>query len=350
MLWDSLLRGFPVGALVLCLKIKGQVKESDDDATHHILDGQQRCNAISLGFTDPFPEDFQEDQGKPVLSILWLDLNPTRPDGSTREYFARLTTSAHPWGFWHNDNADRISAHDIREALKGIGKLTSQQGYKRPLPVKMSPYFSNAPVPLAWLMSADTSSCEAFWEGINARLEKLKTFEFKWASKTIEFLANDSDVVQKTKRVFEGIVQARNATIVALMAPKGLLDATARESHDNGLETTQNQTDISNIEHLFQRLNRQGTQLDGEELAYSMIKAHWPELAKPVDEMSQRHMPASRLVALAVRVALADDAKDHFRPALGVSQIRALAKEHDSRIINFIKGNGQVEKQPAFQG
>jgi hypothetical protein len=130
MLWDSLLRGFPVGALVLCPKIKGQVKESDYNATHHILDGQQRCNAISLGFTDPFPEGFQEHQGEPLPPILWLDLNPTEHESSTTEYFARLTTSAHPWGFSHNDNADRISANDIRKALEGVGKPTSQQGYK----------------------------------------------------------------------------------------------------------------------------------------------------------------------------------------------------------------------------
>jgi hypothetical protein len=175
----------------------------------------------------------------------------------------------------------------------------------------------------------------------------LKTFGFKWVSKTIEFLANDKDTVQKRKHIFEGIIRARNATIVALMmAPEGLLDETARESHDNGLEITQNRSDISNTEHLFQCLNRQGTQLDGEELAYSMIKAHWPELAKPVDEMKQRHMPASRVVALAVRVAMAEDAKDHLPPALGVSQIRVLAKKRDSRITAFIIGNGQVENSP----
>jgi hypothetical protein len=57
LLWDSILRGFPIGAIVLSAKITGQTKvrdEKDSSITHHLLDGQQRCDAIALGFKDPF--------------------------------------------------------------------------------------------------------------------------------------------------------------------------------------------------------------------------------------------------------------------------------------------------------
>jgi hypothetical protein len=350
MLWDSLFRGFPIGALVVCPKIKGQVKKSDDDVTHHILDGQQRCNAICLGFTDPFsqPEAFQPRRGERDQSVLWLDLNPELREESTRGYLARLTNSAHPWGYWKNDNADRISADDKRKALDAIGKSPEQQGYKRPGPREMSPYFSNAPVPLGWLMSAPISSSDAFWEHVKARLEVMQCTGLMWVNKAIGFIGNDQSA-QKKKHIFDGICRARNATIVALMAPKELLDETVQEARDNGLEIARNLGGISNIEHLFQRLNQQGTQLNGEELAYSMIKAYWPELAESIDNIKPRHMPSSRIVSLAVRLALASDTKDRLPSTLGVSQIRAMAKKKDTRITDFIIGKEAEEYSPLFR-
>ena len=59
-----------------------------------------------------------------------------------------------------------------RRATNPSHNLAGATRYKRPLPVELFPHFSNAPLPLAWLMSADMSSSEAFWEHINARLEQ----------------------------------------------------------------------------------------------------------------------------------------------------------------------------------
>ena len=336
MFWDSIFRGFPVGSLVLCRKVKEQTRKSDEDVTHHLLDGQQRCDAIRLGFTDPFAPNKPRDGLAPAL---WLDLDPTPPNDTTREFFARLTTPSHPWGYHLNDIADRISASDMREARK-----LAKGNQERPSPITLSPFYSKAPVPIAWLMMAEMSTVDAFCEYLTRRLEVVKSEGFKWPDKTIRFLSNDDEgKLGKLTRIMCAIAQAKNTTMVALMAPEGLLDETVRESRDGGLEIAQNHVDISNIEHLFQRLNRQGTPLNGEELAYSMIKTYWPELAAPVDEMKNRHMPASRVVALAVRVALADDKSDHLPPTVGVSQIRSLAKAkgRDHRVTDFIIGNGQ---------
>ena len=41
MLWDSILRGFPIGSFML---------SDADDGKFFLLDGQQRFNAISLGY------------------------------------------------------------------------------------------------------------------------------------------------------------------------------------------------------------------------------------------------------------------------------------------------------------
>jgi len=101
-LWDSLLRGFPVGAFVVCPCIATQTKSQDSSITHHLLDGQQRCNAIGIGFSDPFSADHQSASSG---SVLWLDLNPEIPANSTREFLVRVTTSSHPWGYDRSDSA-----------------------------------------------------------------------------------------------------------------------------------------------------------------------------------------------------------------------------------------------------
>jgi uncharacterized protein with ParB-like and HNH nuclease domain len=43
-LWDSLLRGFPAGSII--------VNERDDSNNIELLDGQQRTTSIALGFAD----------------------------------------------------------------------------------------------------------------------------------------------------------------------------------------------------------------------------------------------------------------------------------------------------------
>ena len=46
LLWDSLMRGIPIGSFVICEAIDSQRKSDDDQAKYHLLDGQQRVNAI----------------------------------------------------------------------------------------------------------------------------------------------------------------------------------------------------------------------------------------------------------------------------------------------------------------
>jgi len=48
-LWDSLLRGYPIGAFVLSPK-------KDDPGQYELLDGQQRASAICLGYYNPLKD------------------------------------------------------------------------------------------------------------------------------------------------------------------------------------------------------------------------------------------------------------------------------------------------------
>jgi hypothetical protein len=149
LLWDSLFRGFPIGSVVVSEELKGQKSRSGKIAgkedpwpdtnmiKRHLLDGQQRSNAIALGYFDPFP---CEESVMPVGTagnILWLDLFPDQEafkSGSTRHYLFRVTTSAHPWGYSYADNAGPLNAHDMREMRdkRDLGKEEEGKSPQQP--------------------------------------------------------------------------------------------------------------------------------------------------------------------------------------------------------------------------
>lgn len=337
MLWDSILRGFPIGALVICKRVDELKLVHDDKITHHLLDGQQRCNAISLGFKDTFKAPKQA-AGKFVEdSILWLDLNPERDANSTRNYLTRITTLAHPWGYRQDDDAKRMKTQCIRNALEAAEhKNLAACDYRRPKPVELWPHIAKAPIPLAWLMNASLKNEAEFWRSVRGRIDA--SVAYKWIEPILKFLADTKPkAVEQRRLVYRGIQHAAKARIIALEAPEEILEASMQE----GSQGTEKE-DISNIEHLFQRLNRLGTRLDGEELAYSMIKAYWPKIAPEVNEIAAGLMPQSRLFSLAVRAALSANEHKGLPGVVGVSALRNMVKNQSDKfnlIQKYIKEN-----------
>jgi hypothetical protein len=332
LLWDSLLRGFPIGSLVVCPRIPGQDDGDDPSVTHHLLDGQQRSHAISLGYHDPFAVAEAVESPR-VQSILWIDLQPEVPVGSTREFLVRLTTSAHPWGFRRSDSCEPLHAWQIREILATAGLNPASPDYVRPTPERLQPMDAAVPIPVAWLIDEDPVNPDLFWRSVRHRCESK---EAPWAKAVCQFLTDTSDTTENARRIlFAALQRLRKTAVVALPAPDSLVRATRCETN-----ASMSAGENSAIEHLFQRLNRQGTRLDGEELAYSMIKAYWPQVAKPVQDIVVRRMPASRLVMMAARAALTPVGSSRLRGPLSVSDIRSLALKRDqdaTRVLHFIE-------------
>ena len=330
LLWDSLMRGIPVGSFVLCRHIQAQATSKTDDAQYHLLDGQQRANAIYLGFAS-FPPQSDSD------SILWIDLDPGSLHNTTRSYLIRVTTPAHPWGYGREDNATRLGVARIRSGLNDYQLYPGQEGYVRPVPKHIQPVEANIPVPLSLVLSAYKDNVGEFRQAVKEAVATAAAGEMvlPWMNKAIVKLEDPAFSLDKIHR---GVQNARAATIVALLAPDELIAESDQERGAGG------STDITNIEHLFQRLNQQGTRLDGEELSYSLIKAYWPELAVNVDSIARHRMPASRLVSLAVRVVLSEN-QGKLAGALSVSSIRKIAHEaHNGqlkeKIREYIQGVG----------
>ncbi len=331
LLWDSILRGFPIGAIVVTKwsdKLKRTTEAADGSIKYHLLDGQQRCNAIAMGFSDPFSAKKAAD-GKKAESILWLDLNPAPERNSTRNYWVRATTTAHPWGYRKDDSATPLGAWNIRQALVPLGLDSADPEYQRPSPVGLWPCEAAAaiPVPLAWLLQLPLDDEPAFRSKLE--LKAAEATSFQWASKVREFCVKP-EAAEIKSHIFKGIKRADAARLIALEASEELLKEVSEQEKTNGSD----REDVSNIEQLFQRLNRQGTKLDGEELAYSMIKACWPDLETPINEVSERRMPQARMVSLGVRAALAKDAKQNLPGQPTVSALRVIARsEKDKKVV-----------------
>jgi len=82
---------------------------------------------------------------------------------------------------------------------------------------------------------------------------------------------------------------------------------------------------LSNVEHLFQRINNGGTPISPEDLQYSMIKAYWPGVEGTIDLLQPRPMRASRLALLGCRAAFAFTRPEKLPSGVSVSALRALA-------------------------
>lgn len=323
LLWDSIMRGFPIGAIVIAKKIDAQndkkaitsinsnAKENIAESTHHILDGQQRCNAIAWGFVDPWNEELSDDV------VLWLDLKPgDRLKNSTRRYLFRVTTKAHPWGFRCDDQSSNLTVENIRRAMNSFEKIHQNQEkqYKKPTPRFAMPHDAGFPVPVSLLLKHFDDTMP---EGEKLNLGALKNEPIM---KMIIDIKTTVPEISELEFIETGLAMARRASVVALQVPDLIKG-------------------IDDIEQIFQRLNRQGTPLDNEELSYSVIKAYWPEIEQIISDLPDelRHITEARLVSLGVRVALTESSADKLTSERNTEQIRKIFKENTSDDAEHIR-------------
>ena len=330
MLWDSIMRGFPIGSIVIAKKIAQQNDKHQPtlasysvpskDTSHHILDGQQRCNAIAWGFVDPWNENLSDD------IVLWLDIKPgDRLKNTTRKYLTRVTTKAHPWGFQHGDQSENLRTEQRDKFMEKMDELKlkklpekfrellisddKNKKIKRPSPKVTMPFEANFPVPMFLL----------FRYFKDDRLDWNKLAQDDWMEViTVWSGLSVIDVDENNRKHIElGLKMAEQACMIALQVPELI-------------------NEIDDIEQIFQRLNRQGTPLDNEELVYSMIKAYWPTVEDIMRGLPS-HTTEARLIGLGVRVALTGLDSDKLVPELSVERIRSIFRPNDGKSKEAIK-------------
>ena len=318
LLWDSLLRQIPIGAIILSPMNIAQSKGIP--CTHLILDGQQRCNAIALGFDiDPFASKCESDKNK---SVLWLDLSPDENSlfKTTRKFLFRVTTSAHPWGYRITDDTGRAACLDTK-TIRDAVRRTTVKG-RRPYTSETYPYYANIPMPMGWVIDAFKNS-----DSVGGFIGELT----KWAARipfddlkmrVMDFCKNnESDV----RGIYDGLKRVFNSMVIAINSPKEIVEESPRSDGQ------------STIEHLFTRINRQGTPLDGEELVYSTIKSFWPEIEGVVNKCAKGRMVCSRMLSLALRFFFTDTSEEHWSGGVGINRIKNISETEKEKVKLFLE-------------
>ena len=319
LLWDSILRGFPIGSML--------VLDKEGNGGGDILDGQQRANAIITGFN----KDEILGEKKPT-NILWLDLNynGSESDKERRKFGIRLTNASHPWGY--DGNGNKLSANDRRDSLrKAYGEDYSQRkksdwDIRRFVPHFFSKQTDFLPIPLAILVNAakdkEISSIKVFKETVAGDVKAFSKYSVQWKElyedKVLEF------VDKANEEFLRPFFELNNYSVVFNFV-------------DNN----------DDIEILFNRVNSRGTQMTNAELAYAAIKHYGAELCncseigKIIKEKSIGIMLEQNLAQLLFRYCFSDS--NSISGEIIASKIREKAllngneKERDKAIANLKK-------------
>lgn len=317
LLWDSILRGFPIGSFML-----SDIVEQGQKGKYYLMDGQQRYNAISIGFNTV----------KDARAVLWIDLVPPSVKNSTRMFWIKATTIPQPWGFKNDDDCSRLNTREKRKALD----IFELQGniYNREFSLTGTwPIEANCPIPLWCLLEASKTTnndAEAF---LHKTITIFKETNFAY-SKKIDF--DEKACCYLKKVLFPRIVALDNYYINCNHLPKEVMESETESETDTVEQTT--------LEVLFTRLNTGGTAISRDDLNYSAIKAYWPTIKDINDRLAEKYMSPSKLVMLAFRLALTDKEDDSLKNELSIRQIRSYARKDAEREKITYLFNSHLEK------
>jgi len=291
-LWDSLLRGYPIGAFVLSPK-----RDAPDQ--YELLDGQQRASAICLGYYNPLkdvegiPNSVKKFFHISTDSIMiFVDLVKLSSENDNRKYLFRVITKSHPWGYRLKENHKILRSNVIAKARDAY-ELRKSDYLKKPLNLYW-PYDAYKPIPIGIFIDAANQNKSIF---------ELKEEIAKWQKgKTIRVLNSDNKDIQyysieEIYTAVKNMLYGQNNQRIPVLhfdirfeydnsrsyIKSITVDAQQRDDEDasedadlleNEIQPNVEERETSEIENLFIRLNAGGTPLRGEELNYSILKAH----------------------------------------------------------------------------
>lgn len=248
LLWDSILRRFPIGSFML-----SDIVNSEGIGKYYLMDGQQRYNAISIGFNTV----------RKSRALLWIDLLPPSTKSSTRKFWVKATNEPHPWGFKNDDDANRLNTAEKRNALKEFNLKGNIYNDQFSL-TDTWPIEANLPIPLFCLLeAAEKSDDENTFVNEAMAIFNATNFSFR---KTFNEAIKKSDIaldyLQTT--LFPAFKALDNYTIICNHLPKEVMET----------ETTEDSVAQTTLEVLFTRLNTGGTAISRDDLNYILRLKH----------------------------------------------------------------------------
>jgi len=319
-LWDSLMRRIPIGALSVRFSVNGR---------REIFDGQQRANAIALGLAPSEVNDLEHKND----SILWLDLCPKitdleQSDGSwgktARRFFFRVTTAAHPWGYKLSDNETTnrcLSAGEQREMIEiDLNDYTwekKQVMAARPYPFELWPKDALLPVPFSVIYDfcqnhADTSY-SAFQQWCKTKFQAIPPNWYR------NYSGRGATTPQE---------KYWNSVVSAIC---GLSETSIPAISANGV-------DESDIGLYFKRMNKAGVEPSNDEINYSLLKSI-AEPLKQIDDFAEKAgVSPAQMASIALRYW---KSKTESKFATGVSIRDVSDFSHSEDFKEFICGKSE---------
>ncbi|KXW57332.1 hypothetical protein FEMY_21410 [Ferrovum myxofaciens] len=336
-LWDSLLRGMPIGSLMLSKLSKGQLGDNVADQRGRttntvsgeamgLLDGQQRTLAMLIGWPSS------------VLSghCLWIDIAEKGYAGSS--FALRLTTSTQPFGFERTahgrlSRGERKTAREVYDKLHGESKTPDYD-----------------------LFALEQESCQPRPWRPNSKPEQFVRVEKLWEALRkdnggeSEFLAllKKHDAEEKySKKLYESFRRMESLEVPLILIPEHIGNSTQQKF------LPEDAADPMVL--LFERIGRNGASLSAEDLLFSMIKQQWPEAQRLVntihDEVSVRaFMSATDYVMTAFRLAAAEKKiADNPRPNprdfhIHLNELLGKANELDKPLRGYLEKDSRLTK------
>lgn len=285
-LWDSLLRGYPIGSLLMN-KVAEDKKE--------LLDGQQRSTSISIAYLNPF----SINTPKQLLNIqrnipsVWIDLVPLQNSAHGLKFGIRVLTRSHPWGYQLNDNRKPLSTSDRENALNFFREKAKDDkiSFSKLVPAQINPWDAYYPIPLAVLLNSNLNSFDEWsrniHEFIHQHLTEIKT---KYSG---DVFVDYSNIEPLLEELYKVVVRAKQVLIPEILVSKDILEEKEEHEEEDSDDAT-----------LFVRLNSEGTRITGEELIYSLLKSTFPQAKELVEKIDVKYITPSKIVNLFARLSL----------------------------------------------
>ena len=289
-LWDSLLKGMPIGSLMLTHLSEGQEARSfNTNETNEIsnnaiglLDGQQRTLAMLLGWPCELPSQH----------CMWIDLGEIGQGGSGLPFELRITSKTQPFGFQRFAHV-RLSRHDRKEARKKFDEKYPEYKIKRDYELFE---LNEKEQPRPWKTDKNVAHFVRLKDAWNA---------FRKANDRVKFIEHFNCFFlplkvseDKITSLYESLCLMESLEVPLVLIPEHISQS---QSKSENLFISNAFPDPLIL--LFERIGQNGARLTPDDLLFSMIKQQWPKAHDLVED--QLNSKAGRLMSSIDYVATA---------------------------------------------
>lgn len=296
-LWDSLLRGMPIGSMMFSKLSEGQIADTittkDAKQTKTVsgeamglLDGQQRTLAMLIGWPSENLTQY----------CLWIDLAEDGHGGSP--FDIRLTTRAQPFGFQRISHS-RLSRHDRREARKRYDEL--YPGNESKPDFKLFDFLdAEHGQPRPWKANGDPKQfvkIKNLWKAFKETDKSESAFLDLFKSRSTD---------KRLSNLHEAFNHIEALEVPLILIPEHIGKPMKEAISDSAPDP---------LVLLFERIGRNGASLSAEDLLFSMIKQQFPEAQQLVNGIQGKisvraFMSATDYVMTAFRLAAATQSSE----------------------------------------